>query len=232
MTKKRSKIELLSVCVNSFDQLLQSVMHDDRAWKRTIEDIDRYDLLAVRVPRKIESKSPVVEQERFNDRKYRLWLAKELRKPLPADHWIAKIPLERSQLRDREYRVKMASILGYALYERLDFDSAAVEVRLTLAHLNAQILAECLRHSPRYSSASAVGQHIMDKFAQEEIDKLLGDWFASAFVEVEEALIASLNSRIDEIGADTQRRFAEINQRTQQKFAELEKKIHSRGRVR
>lgn len=229
MKKERIKIDLLSVCVNSFDQLLQSSLLDDRAWKRTAEDIDRYSLLAIKVPRQVESTLPVVDQERLTDRHYRLWLAKELRKPIPASHWTAKIPLDRTQLADRDHRVKIASILGYAFYKRLEFDKAAVETKATLFQMNAQILAECLRHSPRYSSAAAVAQHIMTKFALEEIDKLLGAQLEVAFIDIEKNAIASLNERIDASTADAHRRFAEISARTQQRFADLDRKIRERG---
>lgn len=226
-TTQRTRIDLLSVCVNSFDQLLQAVNTDNRAWKRLAEDIDRYSLLEIKVPRKVDNTVPTIEPDKLNDRSYRLKLAKELRKPIPADFWTTKIPLDRDRLSDREYRIKMASILGYALYKRLGFDTAPIETKCTLMHLNATLLAEILRRTPRYSSASSVSRHIMSKFAQEEITKLLGDQLDSAFIEVEEQALADLDRRFAAMAEDTQRRFAEITRRTNERCDRLLKKINA-----
>lgn len=210
---KYSDPPMLTTFVRAFCDLLQQCADDDRLWKLTQAGIARHGLLNETILRE-GSNVPVVETERLDDWRYRHRLARQLRRPQGRNYWSVTIPLDRSRLKDNEYLVHMASILGYKWMLKLDPERSRIETRLTLLKTDAALLAGCLNRLSRHqSTAESVGAYIMHTFAQEEIDRVLGEQIEHAFDDVVRQIEERLDAAFDAIAADTRSQFEELTRR-------------------
>lgn len=188
---------LFAILTSCFAELLESSIVDDTRWRKIASGIHRHGLLSftVEVPR--EDRHMEVDAARLNsDRRYRKHVAQKLKKPIGPDFRNKEMPLERERLSEPEYLKKMSGILAYRWMHKIGVDSASGADRITLLHLNAPVLAECLDRMYQYeSTASGVSNRLMHHLIEEIIDR----------EPVVQRIFSELDTKLDEIEAKFKR---------------------------
>jgi hypothetical protein len=213
---------LFAILTKCFAELLESSHEDDRRWSKIAGGIHKHGLLSftVAVPR--ADRHVDVDTTRLNsDSRYRKHMAQQLKKPAGPDFRHQEMPLERTRLSEPVYLNKMAGILAYRWMQKIGVDRAAGADRITLLHLNASVLAECLDRMYMYeSTARGVSHRIMHRFAEEiidndpEVQRIFGE-LNTKMDEIEAKMKRDVDSALARIAADTNAKFDALKQKYQ-----------------
>ena len=213
---------LFAILTNCFAELLESSYKDDNDWRKIAAGIHKHGLLSFTVETPRDDRHVAVDAGRLNtDRRYRQHVAQKLKKPIGPDFRHVVMPLERIQLSEPEYLKKMSGILAYRWMQKIGVDRAAGADRITLLHINAPVLAECLDRMYMYeSTARGVSHRIMHRFAEEiidndpEVQRIFGE-LNTKMDEIEAKMKRDVDSALARIAADTNAKFDALKQKYQ-----------------